>query len=500
MQISNRLKAVASFVTSGNRVADIGCDHGYVPIYLIEEGKIPSAIAMDVNKGPLLRAAEHIESCGLSGYIETRLSDGLAELESGEADTVIIAGMGGPLMQKILEDGREVLETVEELILQPQSDLAGFRRYLTENGYRIADENMIYEDGKYYPILCVLHGESRPLSRTELAFGPILLRKKHPVLLQFIEKEIRLKTEILSRLQSIETPADQTLGRIKEVQEELTLRKEALEKMQTTGEGGRKMLCCDVMEKLNELSPVSYAADWDNVGLLVGRREKEIKTVYIALDATDEVIEKAHEKKADLLLTHHPLIFTGLKRVNSDDVTGRRLLSLIRRDICCYAMHTNFDVMGMADAAADEISLKKREVLEVTYEDEIGKEGFGRIGKLPRIMTLAECADFVKKQFKLAHVRVFGLPDTVLETAAISPGSGKSMISSAVQKGADVLITGDIGHHEGIDANAAGLCIIDAGHFGIEKLFIPYMREYLNRECAELTVYEDDSPEPFSVY
>lgn len=260
------------------------------------------------------------------------------------------------------------------------------------------------------------------------------------------------------------------------------------------------MRCTEIIDKLNELAPASYAAEWDNSGFQAGRRDKEIKKVYIALDATDEVIEKAVEKGADLLLTHHPLLFRAVRRVDSEDVEGRKLIRLIREDLCCFAMHTNFDVMGMADAAADEIGLKKREVLEVTYEDEIAKEGFGRIGKLSCIMTLQECAQFVRDKFDLSHVRIFGDPQAVLETAAILPGSGKSMIGAAVKKGADVLITGDIGHHEGIDANAAGLLLIDAGHYGIEKIFIPYLSEYLRRECRELEVFEDDSPEPFTTY
>ncbi|NBH84587.1 Nif3-like dinuclear metal center hexameric protein [bacterium C-53] len=260
------------------------------------------------------------------------------------------------------------------------------------------------------------------------------------------------------------------------------------------------MRCVNIIEKLNELSPVSYAAEWDNVGLLVGNEEKEIKSVYIALDATDEVIDRAAECGADLLLTHHPMIFKAIKRVNETDITGRRIIRLIRGDICYYAMHTNFDVMGMADAAADEIALKDREVLEVTYKDEIGEEGFGRIGKLSHSMTLSECAEFVRESFHLSHVKVFGNPETVLKTAAILPGSGKSTIASALGKNADVLITGDIDHHEGIDAVAAGMAVIDAGHFGIEKIFVPYMRQYLERECRDLTIYEDHSPEPFLIF
>ena len=259
------------------------------------------------------------------------------------------------------------------------------------------------------------------------------------------------------------------------------------------------MKCHEVIARLEELSPPSYAADWDNVGLLVGRKEKEIRKVYIALDATDEAIRNAVELQADLLLTHHPLIFSPLKKVNSEHFIGRRVLRLARHDIAYYAMHTNFDVMGMADAAADEMGLKKREVLNVTFSDEIASEGFGRVGKLPHIMNLAECAEYVKKCFHIEQVKVFGDMEAMIEKAAICPGSGKSMIQDAIEAGADVFITGDIDHHEGIDANAQGLQVIDAGHFGIEKIFVPYMKEFLKREFADLTVFTHDMKPPFVI-
>ena len=148
------------------------------------------------------------------------------------------------------------------------------------------------------------------------------------------------------------------------------------------------MRCSEIIERLENLSPLSFAEDWDNIGLLAGRRDKEVKSIYIALDATDEVIEDAIRQEADMLLTHHPLIFTKLNRIDTDHFIGRRLFKLIQNDISYYAMHTNFDVMGMADAAADELSLQDRQVLELTYEDDISKEGIGRFGRLKEQMSL----------------------------------------------------------------------------------------------------------------
>lgn len=259
------------------------------------------------------------------------------------------------------------------------------------------------------------------------------------------------------------------------------------------------MRCKEIIAVLEELSAVSYAENWDNVGLLAGRREKEIDAVMLALDATDEVVEQAVRQGASMLITHHPLVLKPLHKVTTEDFIGRRIFRLIQKDICYYAMHTNFDVMGMADAAADELSLKGRQVLDITYEDEIGKEGIGRFGMLPRIMTLRECAEYVKRRFDLASVQVFGEPDTELEKAAVCPGSGKSLIQKAVGMGADVYITGDIDHHSGLDALAQGMCVIDAGHFGLEHIFKAYMKEYLGRKLPKLKVYEAAEEAPFWV-
>lgn len=259
------------------------------------------------------------------------------------------------------------------------------------------------------------------------------------------------------------------------------------------------MRCSEVMNILETMSPVMFAENWDNVGLLVGREDKTVHKVMIALDATDDVVEQAVLQGVDLLLTHHPLLFSSIKKITEADFIGRRLLKLIRNDICYYAMHTNFDVMGMADAAADAMGLHRCEVLEITYEDDIAKEGIGRIGRLPQKMSLEQTAELCKKAFGLDNVRIYGEAEADIEMAAIVPGSGKDYIDAALIKGADVLITGDIGHHNGLDAMEQGLAIIDAGHYGIEKLFVPYMEEFFADQMPELVVLKAAQKAPFYV-
>lgn len=259
------------------------------------------------------------------------------------------------------------------------------------------------------------------------------------------------------------------------------------------------MECKKVIEILEKQSPKSYACDWDNVGLLVGREDKEIQKIYIALDATDEAIEEAIANGADMLLTHHPMIFKGMKRVTQEDFIGRRVIRLIQNDMVYYAMHTNFDVMGMADLAADYLGISDTRVLEITSVSETGEEGIGRYGSLKKEMTVRECCEEVKQAFSLENVKVFGDLERKVKTAAISPGSGRSVISNALQAGVDVLITGDIDHHEGIDAVAQKLTVIDAGHYGVEHIFIPYMEQYLKREAKELEIAVQPLTCPFQI-
>ncbi len=257
------------------------------------------------------------------------------------------------------------------------------------------------------------------------------------------------------------------------------------------------MTCRDIISLLEEQSPEGFACDWDNVGLLVGDFGQEVHKVYIALDATEETIAEAAKQRADLLLTHHPLIFKGLKKVNTQDFTGKRVVELIRNNISCYAMHTNFDVRGMAGLAAERMMLSHCQALDITWQGEDGAEGIGRVGMLPQEMTLKECVEHVKEAFAVDTVKVFGDLNRKVKRAAVCPGSGKSVITKAICAEAQVLVTGDIDHHEGIDASAQGLAIIDAGHYGVEKLFIPYMAQYLRDRAGNLDIVEQPVKHPF---
>lgn len=230
MQLSQRLSSVASMVTAGNCLADVGTDHGYVPIYLYERNIIPHAIAMDVNKGPLERATLHIAESGMKEAIETRLSDGLAALNSGEADSVVIAGMGGPLIIRILSAYPETTESLKELILQPQSEIPEVRIWLYENGYEIVEEHMVFEDGKYYPMFkAVKNPQAEKLSDLEYKFGKLSVLGEKDVLKAYLVREVANKQNILNKL--MEENSEKSKGRAEEMKALLAELEEMLREM-----------------------------------------------------------------------------------------------------------------------------------------------------------------------------------------------------------------------------------------------------------------------------
>ncbi len=239
------------------------------------------------------------------------------------------------------------------------------------------------------------------------------------------------------------------------------------------------MKCSDILQHLEQDFPVSKAYEWDNVGLLAGRDDKEVHKIFVALDATDAIIQEAKQWGADMLLTHHPLIFAPLKKINNRNFISNRLIQLIQSDISYYAMHTNYDIVKMADLASEKLGLIYTKPLEASSWDV--EEGLGKVGFISseKEVTLEQYAGHIKTVFGLTEVKLFGDIHQKIRKVAVLPGSGKSTIEAAIAERADLLITGDIGHHEGIDAQSRGLAIIDAGHYGIEHIFIQDMCKYL---------------------
>lgn len=215
MRLSRRLQMVADQVLSGGVLADIGCDHGFTSIFLVSNGLVRKAIAMDVREGPLGRAAEHVAESGLQEQIELRLSDGMDGLRPGEADTILISGMGGALMEQILQEHPEVTKAAQELVLSPQSEVYRIRTCLHELGFRIAREDMVQDMGKYYVALRAVPGKEHYSKTVEYTYGRDLILQKHPVFRQYMQAERHRVAAILTQF-----PGDSDLERREQLQQE----------------------------------------------------------------------------------------------------------------------------------------------------------------------------------------------------------------------------------------------------------------------------------------
>lgn len=261
---------------------------------------------------------------------------------------------------------------------------------------------------------------------------------------------------------------------------------------------------------LQTLAPTQFAADWDNPGLLIGDRHKNVKKIMVVVDVTDDVVEKAIANDVDLIISHHPLIFNAIKQITTDDFIQRRVLKLLQHNICLYAMHTNFDVTHMARLAGSKeyLDLAGMETLSpigsvfsstyAKYKDE--PIGYGVVGYLKaNIETAFGLANEVKTKFNIDGVRIFGDKMDEVRKIAICPGAGAGHIKECLEYECDVLITGDVSHHVGIDAYAQGLVVIDAGHYGIEKIFIPFVKKYLQtiKKGEELEILDFTPKNPY---
>ena len=231
MKLSKRLQMNVSLVPQGARVADIGCDHGYAAIWLIQNHVAEKMIAMDINEGPIARAKEHIRREGLENRIACRRSNGMEKLEPGEVDTLMIAGMGGPLMIDILNARPDVLAKVQTLVLQPQSEIGFVREKLSDFGFEILQEKACRDEGKFY--FAMLAKRSEKAKKTHeynvpgTGYSTYLIEKRDSVMLDFLLQEKNVYDSILDRL----AEQGNTGARRLEVEHLCTLLEELTDKM-----------------------------------------------------------------------------------------------------------------------------------------------------------------------------------------------------------------------------------------------------------------------------
>jgi dinuclear metal center YbgI/SA1388 family protein len=238
----------------------------------------------------------------------------------------------------------------------------------------------------------------------------------------------------------------------------------------------------DILAAMEVVAPFHLAEDWDNVGLQLGSRLWPVKRVMTALDPTPEVVREVMDRQGDVLVTHHPLIFTPLRALDIDRPMGRTLDALLMNRIAVIAAHTNLDAVrgGVNDVLASRLGMDDVAILQPSERD--ASCGLGRIGRIAPCSTLGELAVTVKDRMGLPHIRFAGSPGLQVRRVALCSGSGSSMIDAFLASEAEVFITGDVRYHEAREIEAHGRGIVDAGHFESEHIILDVLTNKINEQ------------------
>ncbi|MCR5601500.1 MAG: Nif3-like dinuclear metal center hexameric protein [Ruminococcus sp.] len=468
--LDNRLKKVAELVSGEGIAVDVGTDHAYLAADLIQSGKCQKVIASDVKEGPLDSARSTVEKYGVQDSVELVLSDGLDNVPLEGVTDIVIAGMGGETIAEII--GNSSVEKPENarFILQPMTKVELLRKKLYEYQYEITGEYAVEDKDKIYVIITAERSDDwKQLTECDSLYGFFDDNDE-------VGKKYRSREK--SRLEKI-SDSLKNAGNINGSQHYAALAK----KMEN---GAAIAEISDIFSFLDSIYPFGLQEKWDNSGLLVESFDMKCSKVLLSLDITNKVVNEAFEKGAELIISHHPVIFEPRKRITRNDPVFR----LIECGIAAVCMHTNLDI---ANGGTNGVILEKlSEKLELSgdpepFEELGGGNGLGWIIELSEPILPAELAKVLKNIFGCEYIRMSKRRNKVSRIAFCS-GSGGSMLRLAAEKGCDALITGDVKHDVWIDANNLGIALLDCGHFHTENIVLPELRRVLEEKFPQLDV------------
>lgn len=464
VHLDSRLKAVAEEVRPEVRVADVGTDHGLIPCLLsLSKEKRPKKIyASDIAEKPLDRARRSAALYGCDD-IEFILCDGLSKIPP--CDDIIIAGMGGENIAKIVKSC-PFLSNYPRFILQPMTRAFVLRRELYGSGFEIEREKAAYAAGKIYTVMiCRYTGKKKKISDEFAFFGKntdeAYVSKQLETLKKMgkgSEKFLLLAQKKERELTSKGPPAAQNYQKNEKRRQKMAL---------SAANGKRIITVRDVYECINSFAPFASQDSFDNSGLLVGDMNAVVSKGQICLDITNKVVEEAAAKGADLIISHHPVIFHKLDRLDTKDP----VFSLAKNGINALCVHTPLDMAkgGISDIMLDLLDFGgQTRVLDPIHKD---GTGYGRIVELDFAADGKALASIAKKAFNCTVVRYYDSGRNI-KTVGVCSGAGGSEkdVINACRRGCDALITGDVKHSGFIEAMNRGLTLIDAGHFHTENI------------------------------
>ncbi len=241
----------------------------------------------------------------------------------------------------------------------------------------------------------------------------------------------------------------------------------------------------EIAKKMEQLAPLSLAEDFDNVGLLVGENEREVRRVLVALDADSDAVIEAIALGADMLITHHPILFKPVQRIVGDTPEGAKLLALVKHGISLYAAHTNLD---FAEGGVNDLLAERLGLFDVRLLRDDAEQVCTRMGSIDKTILGAFASD-VGRRLGSAVVKVVGDKGWTVKQVAVSSGSGAFMLSAAQRSGCDVLVTGEAKYHEEQLAVELGIALVEAGHFETENIVCKRVQEYLTSAFADIEVF-----------
>lgn len=259
----------------------------------------------------------------------------------------------------------------------------------------------------------------------------------------------------------------------------------------------------DIREYINSIFPEKYAFDRDNVGLILGREDKEIKRAIITLDVDEKVAKEAKDSNADLIISHHPLMFYPIKRLTKKTPSERTLIELVSNDITLISAHTNLDCTqgGLNDYLCEKLGIINTKVIEVVGSDENGEHGFGRIGELEKDFTLSEILDRCKKVLDAKGLRYTGEENKIIRKVAVNCGGGSDLLDECIFLGADLFITGDVKYNPFRDGYESGMAVIDAGHYETEHIVCELLQKVMKDKYPDIEfLVSEENAAPIKYY
>ena len=474
-----RLKTCMDYVGGKGIVCDVGTDHAHLAAELIKSNKCSKVIASDINPKPLESAGKNIEKYGVSDKVELILSDGLENIPLDGVSDIIIAGMGGETIADII--GKASTDDIHDIrfILQPMTKPEILRKKIYEYQMHIVSEKAVRDGDKMYVVMCAEYNpDFRYLTEAESYAG-------------FFDDDdsmgIEYRMKESERLESISLNLEKS-GRHRE-----SVHYHALScKVKN---GWQSVRINDIYNYLNELYPFGLQEKWDNSGFLTESSQDECNTVVLTLDITYPVICEADCKGADLIISHHPVIFNPIKKIKRFSP----VYELVNRDISAICMHTNLDIAKggtngiILEKLKDNFNVKNTEPFE-----EIGDNNLGWIIELNEKIPARKFGEKLKEIFGCEYVRMTDNNSPLISRIAFCSGSGGSMLSLALEKDCDALITGDVKHDVWIDSiNSGNITIFDCGHFHTENIVLEELRRVLEEKFPNLDVeISENSTDP----